>query len=287
MVTPFNEKGDVDYDRLTRHTDRLINNGVDYLVALGTTAETPTLSKQEKHDIVKCIVGTADGRIPVVVGAGGNNTAEVVETVRSMNIDGINGILSVAPYYNKPAQEGLYQHFSAISAVSEWPVILYNVPGRTGCNISADTVCRLASDFGDKIVGIKEASCDFIQIMQILKNKPENFLVISGDDAMALPMIALGGSGVISVIANAYPALFSTMIASALNGSYEKAREIHYLLLPMINAIFKEGNPAGVKTAMEIQGYIHNVLRLPLICASDPLHRHIKELHKIIQEKQR
>lgn len=283
MVTPFNERGEVDFTRLLIHTDRLIQNGVDYLVVLGTTAETPTLSGQEKQDIIKCVIDGTAGRVPLVIGMGGNCTADVVKSVQSMAAEGVNGILSVAPYYNKPNQEGLYQHFSAVAAVTNLPIILYNVPGRTGSNINAETVCRLASDFEGTIVGIKEASGDFNQIMQILHHKPEDFLVISGDDAIALPMIALGGSGIISVLGNAYPAMVSTMVASALKGSMEKAREIHYQLLPLMNAIFKEGNPTGIKAVLEIQGHIVNMLRLPLVCASDSLYKQIKQLHKAIR----
>lgn len=278
LITPFNSSGDVDFDRLALHADRLINNGVNYLVALGTTAETPTLTKQEKDDIIQCVIDANGKRVPVVAGAGGNNTAEVVETVRLLNAKKIDGLLSVAPYYNKPNQNGLYQHFSAIAAVAELPLILYNVPGRTGSNISADTVLRLASDYDGLIVAIKEASGDFNQIMNIIAEAPGDFMIISGDDAIALPMISCGGKGVISVIGNAYPAQFSGMIAAALEGAYDKARELHFKLLPMMQAIFKEGNPTGVKAAIEIQGLIDNVLRLPLIPASQKLYEEIKSL---------
>lgn len=278
MITPFNLSGDVDYDRLASHTDRLINNGINYLVVLGTTAETPTLTKKEKDDIIQCVIDANGKRVPVVVGAGGNNTADVVETVRSLNKNNIDGLLSVAPYYNKPNQNGLYQHFSAIAAVSDLPVILYNVPGRTGSNISADTVLRLANDFDSVIVAVKEASGDFNQIMNILSDAPGDFMVLSGDDAIGLPMISCGSKGIISVIGNAYPAQFSGMVAAALENAYDKAREIHFQLLPMMQAIFKEGNPTGVKAAMEIQGLIENVLRLPLIPASKKLYEEIRGL---------
>jgi len=278
MVTPFNPVGDVDFDRLILHTDRLIRNGINYLVVLGTTAETPTLSASEKSDVVRCVVDACGGRVPIIVGAGGNDTRSAVEMMKTMDLNGVNGLLSVAPYYNKPSQEGMYQHFSALAAVADLPVMLYNVPGRTGSNISAETVLRLANDFRGTIVAVKEASGDFEQVMDIIGKKPEDFLVVSGDDSITLPMIAIGGDGVVSVIGNAYPALFSTMVSAALDGSFEKARELHYRLSPMMKAIFKEGNPAGVKASMEIQGWIENVLRLPLVPATEKLYQEIREL---------
>lgn len=278
LVTPFNQVGEVDFDKLILHTDRLISNGINYLVVLGTTAETPTLSAKEKADVVRCVVDANGGRVPVIVGAGGNDTRSAVESVKTMDLNGVNGLLSVAPYYNKPSQEGMYQHFSAIAAVAERPVMLYNVPGRTGSNISAELALRLANDFPGTIVAVKEASGNFEQVMDIIQHKPEDFLVISGDDSITLPMIALGGNGVVSVLGNAYPAMFSTMVAAALEGSFNKARELHYRLLPMMKAIFKEGNPAGVKAAMEIQGWIENVLRLPLVPATGKLYQEISEL---------
>ncbi len=278
LVTPFNQVGEVDFDKLILHTDRLIRNGINYLVVLGTTAETPTLSAKEKADVVRCVVDANGGRVPVIVGAGGNDTRSAVESVKTMDLNGVNGLLSVAPYYNKPSQEGMYQHFSAIAAVAELPVMLYNVPGRTGSNISAELAVRLANDFPGTIVAVKEASGNFEQVMDIIQHKPEDFLVISGDDSITLPMIALGGDGVVSVLGNAYPAMFSTMVAAALEGSFNKARELHYRLLPMMKAIFKEGNPAGVKAAMEIQGWIENVLRLPLVPATGKLYQEISEL---------
>lgn len=278
MVTPFNPVGDVDFDRLILHTDRLIRNGINYLVVLGTTAETPTLSASEKSDVVRCVVDACGSRVPIIVGAGGNDTRSAVEMMKTMDMNGVNGLLSVAPYYNKPSQEGMYQHFSALAAVADLPVMLYNVPGRTGSNISAETVLRLANDFRGTIVAVKEASGDFEQVMDIIEKKPEDFLVVSGDDSITLPMIAIGGDGVVSVIGNAYPALFSTMVSAALDGSFEKARELHYKLSPMMKAIFKEGNPAGVKASMEIQGWIENVLRLPLVPATEKLYQEIREL---------
>lgn len=284
MVTPFDRKGEVDYAKLAQHTDSLVIHGINYLVVLGTTAETPTLTAEEKQKVVRHVVEANRDRIPVIVGAGGNDTRSVVELVRSMDINGVSGLLSVAPYYNKPSQEGMYQHFSSIAAVSEIPLMLYNVPGRTGSNIKAETVLRLARDFPGKIVAVKEASGDFDQVMSIIREKPEGFQVVSGDDSIALPIIASGGDGVVSVIANAYPALFSTMVAAALEGSMDKARELHYKLLPMMKAIFKEGNPAGVKASMEIQGWIENVLRLPLIPVTGTLYSEIRELDRRIRE---
>lgn len=278
MITPFTQAGEVDLDTLGMLTDRLINHGVSYLVVLGTTAETPVLKDKEKEEVIRCVVDACGKRVPIIAGAGGNDTRAVVERVKSMNLNGIDGILSVAPYYNKPTQVGIYQHFAAISAVSEVPVMLYNVPGRTGSNISAETTLRLANDFQGTIVAIKEASGNFDQVMEIIREKPEKFLVVSGDDAITLALIALGGDGLVSVIGNAYPALVSTMVAAALEGAMEKARELHYKLLPMMRAIFKEGNPTGVKAALEIRGLIKNVLRLPLIPATEMLYQEIEAL---------
>jgi 4-hydroxy-tetrahydrodipicolinate synthase len=280
MVTPFTRSGEVDYDRLMAHTDRLIGKGVNYLVVLGTTAETPTLSGREKEDVVRCVVDTCGGRVPLVVGAGGNDTRSVVEAIRQMDISGIDCLLSVVPYYNKPGQEGIYQHFSSIAAVSDLPLMLYNVPGRTGANMHAETVLRLATDFPDRVLAVKEASGDFEQISAIVRDKPGDFQVVSGDDSITLPMISLGGSGAVSVIGNAYPALFSTMVAASLEGAFAKAREIHLRLFPMMKAIFREGNPAGIKAAMEIQGGIDNILRHPLTPVSTALYREIAELDR-------
>ncbi|MEN8155982.1 MAG: 4-hydroxy-tetrahydrodipicolinate synthase [Bacteroidota bacterium] len=283
LVTPFSRSGDVDFDKLGIHTERLINNGINYLVVLGTTAETPTLSEVEQQDVVRCVVDACGGRVPIVVGAGGNDSRAVIEKIKGMNRDGIDAILSVVPYYNKPTQEGLYQHFSAIAAASDLPLMLYNVPGRTGTNMSAETILRLASDYTDTVVAVKEASGDFEQITEVLREKPSGFQVISGDDSVTLPMVSLGGSGVISVIGNGYPALFSTMVAAALEGAYEKARELHFRMAPMMKAIFREGNPAGIKASMEIQGWIENVVRLPLVPVSSSLNNEIRELDSKLQ----
>jgi len=283
MITPFQKNGEIDFDRLTLHTDRLINHGIGYLVVLGTTAETPTLSIKEKEEVLNCVIKACGNRIPVMAGVGGNDTRAVTEALKSRWLKGVHGILSVSPYYNKPTQEGIYQHFAAVTSVSESPVMLYNVPGRTSSNISAETCIRLATDFQETIIGIKEASGDFTQVMDIIRERPDGFIVASGDDAIALPMISAGGDGVISVIGNAYPSLMSTMVAAALDGSYEKARELHYSLFPMMKAIFMEGNPAGVKASMEIQGWIENSLRLPLIPVTNRLYEEIAQLDSLLQ----
>jgi len=280
MITPFKQNGEIDFNSLSILTDSLINNGINYLVVLGTTAETPTLSSKEKSDVVSCVVEANGGRVPVMVGAGGNDTRSVVELVKSMKIPGVDSLLSVSPYYNKPTQEGIYQHFAAIAAVTELPVMLYNVPGRTGSNMTSDTMLRLAHDFTGTIVAVKEASGNFEQVMEVIRERPENFLVVSGDDSITLPLISAGGDGVVSVIGNAYPSLMSTLAEAALSGDYKKAREVHYRLFPMMKAIFKEGNPAGVKASMEIQGWIKNVLRLPLIGATSTLYQEITELDR-------
>ncbi len=283
MITPFKLNGEIDFTKLSLLSDKLVNNGINYLVVLGTTAETPTLSSKEKSDVVSCVVEANGGRVPIMVGAGGNDTRSVVELVKSMKIPGVDSLLSVCPYYNKPTQEGIYQHFAAIAAVTELPVMLYNVPGRTSSNMTSDTMLRLAHDFTGTIMAVKEASGNFEQVMEILRDRPETFLVVSGDDSITLPMISAGGDGVVSVIGNAYPSLMSTLAKTALSGDYEKAREVHYRLFPMMKAIFKEGNPAGVKASMEIQGWIENVLRLPLIGASSNLYQEITELDRQLQ----
>jgi 4-hydroxy-tetrahydrodipicolinate synthase len=285
MITPFQSNGEIDFDRLMIHANSLIEQGVNYLVVLGTTAETPTLSPGEKKDVLRSVQEANGGRVPLMLGIGGNDTREVIAAIRNTGTENIQALLSVSPYYNKPSQEGIYQHFAAIASVSELPVMLYNVPGRTGSNMSAGTACRLAFDFPDTVLGVKEASGNFEQVMELIRERPEGFLVVSGDDSMTLPMIAAGGDGAISVIGNAYPALTSLMVAAALDGSYVKARELHYMLFPLMRAIFKEGNPAGVKAAMEIRGWIHNVLRLPLIPASPSLYQEIAGLDSELKEK--
>ncbi len=263
LVSPFTEKGRIDFNALSMLCSSLIEKGIDYLVALGTTAETPTLSKQEKGDILRCIIDANQGRVPIMAGAGGNDTRAAVEAIKALPVNGLHGVLSVAPYYNKPGQEGLYQHFSSLAAVSDLPLVLYNVPGRCAVNMSANTVLRLAYDH-DGIIAIKEASGDMQQVSDIIREMPAGFKVFSGDDADALPMIALGASGLISVIGNAYPGQLSAMVHDALQGKWDAARNMHHRLSPMMRAIFREGNPAGIKAALALQGKIENVLRLPL-----------------------
>lgn len=263
IVTPFRSDDSVDFRSLQKLLNHLIEGGVDYIVALGTTGESVTLNNDERRAVIEFAKEAIEDKIPLVVGIGGNNTHQILSTIGETDFTGIDAILSVAPYYNKPGQKGLYQHFRAIASESPVPVILYNVPGRTGSNISADTVIQLAKDFRN-IVAVKEASGNFSQIMEIIRQAPEGFQVISGDDGITLPMISLGGAGVISVLANAFPAHWSEMVRHALKGNFKTARDIHYRMLPMIELLFAEGNPAGVKAALSVMNIITNNLRLPL-----------------------
>jgi 4-hydroxy-tetrahydrodipicolinate synthase len=285
IVTPFRKDCSIDFKSLQKLVNHLISNGVEYLVVLGTTGETPTLTNDEKNAIVSFVVETADKRVPIVVGIGGNYTDAIVEKIKDTDFNGIDAILSVGPYYNKPSQTGYYEHFKAIANVSPVPLILYNVPGRTGSNISAETVLQLSKEFKNHIIGVKEASGNFSQIMNILKYKHDRFRVFSGDDALAYPLITLGASGVISVIANAFPAEFSTMIRHTLQGKLDEAKKIHYSLLPVIDSIFAEGSPAGVKAVLEILGISSNFLRLPIVPISKDLYKKLEkqvgELKKI------
>lgn len=264
LITPFKQDDSIDFDALGRLIEYQIKNGADYLVVLGTTAETPTLSDAEKQEIMHFVVRKAAGRLPLVAGIGGNNTRTVVEHIRTDNLDGFDAILSACPYYNKPSQEGLYAHFKAIAQAAEKPLILYNVPGRTGVNMTADTTLRLANDFRN-IVAIKEASGNFPQIDDIIKNKPPHFAVISGDDGITFPLITLGAVGVISVIGNAFPNAFSRMVRLALEGDYAGARNIHHHFTELIKLLFVEGNPAGIKSMLSAMGFCENKLRLPLV----------------------
>ncbi len=264
IVTPFLKDGNVDFKSLEKIVNHLIKGKVEYIVAMGTTGESVTLRKDEKAAVTKHIIKVSAGRVPIVLGIGGNNTAEVVHSLDSTDLAGITAILSVCPYYNRPNQEGLYQHFKAVAEASPLPVILYNVPGRTSCNLSDETTLRLAKDFNN-IIGIKEASGNMIQIMNIIKNKPKNFLVISGDDQITLPIIACGGDGVISVVANAYPKDFSEMTRQALAGNFVEARKLHYKLISITNLLFADGSPAGVKAALEIMKLCSAYVRLPLV----------------------
>ncbi len=264
LITPFKNDESIDYDALARLVELQIKSGTDYLVVCGTTAETPTLTELEKEDVTRFVVQSAVGRLPIVLGVGGNNTKEVVERLKTSDFKGIDAILSVTPYYNKPSQEGLYQHYAAIAKASPLPVILYNVPGRTGVNMAGETTLRLAKEFKN-ICAIKEASGNFTQIDEIIKNKPADFMVISGDDGITFPLITLGAKGVISVIGNAFPREFSRMVRLALQGDYFSARQIHHHFNELNQLLFVEGNPAGVKSMLAVMGFIDNKLRLPLV----------------------
>jgi 4-hydroxy-tetrahydrodipicolinate synthase len=264
LITPFKEDDRVDYEALDRMIDHLVENGTDYIVALGTTAETPALSDKEKKEITHVIVERVRRRIPVVLGIGGNCTHNVLAQIDHTDFKGIDAVLSVAPYYNKPSQEGLYQHFKAIAKVSPRPVILYNVPGRTGVNMTAATTLRLACEF-ENITAIKEASGNISQMDDIIKHKPSEFQVISGDDGITFPLIALGAVGVISVIGNAFPKEFGRMVRLALRGDYAGARIIHSRFVELFELLFVDGNPAGVKCMLNMMGFIENKLRLPLV----------------------
>ena len=264
LITPFTEDGAVDYEALSRLIDYQLDNGADFFCILATTGETPCLSLAERAQIKSAIVRQVAGRVPILIGCGGNNTAAVVEELKNGDFSGIDGVLSVCPYYNKPSQEGLYQHFKAIAAATELPVVLYNVPGRTGINLKPETTCRLAKDCKN-IVAIKEASGSLEQVDEIIKYKPNDFEVISGDDALTFPMIACGAVGVISVIGNALPKEFSRMIRLEFNGEFEAAQKIHHKFTDLYSLLFVDGNPAGVKALLTEMGFIKNQLRLPLV----------------------
>lgn len=264
LVTPFDTNGDIDYKALENLVEYQLDNGADFLCILATTGETPCLSSEEKKELTTFIKSVVKGHVPILKYCGGNYTAAVVEEIKGADWQGIDGILSICPYYNKPSQEGLYQHFKAIAEVSPLPVVMYNVPGRTGVNMTAETTVRIATDFSN-IVGIKEASGDLEQIDEIMKRKPNNFEVISGDDALTFPMIVSGAVGVISVIGNALPKEFSRMIRLEFNGEFEAARKIHHQFTELYKLLFVDGNPAGCKALLSDMGMIENVLRLPLI----------------------
>ena len=264
LITPFCKDGSVDEQALVKLITYQLDNGADFLCILATTGETPSLSVEEKARIKQLVVQTVNHRVPILMGCGGNNTAAVVEELKTGDFQGIDGVLSVCPYYNKPSQEGLYQHFKAIAAATSLPVVLYNVPGRTGVNLKAETTVRLARDCKN-IVAIKEASGSLEQVDEIIKNKPDDFDVISGDDALTFPMISWGAVGVISVIGNALPREFSKMIRLEFKGEYEGARKIHHKFTDLFSLLFIDGNPAGVKAMLHEMGMIENVLRLPLV----------------------
>ena len=274
LVTPFQKNGSVDFPALEKLIDYVIENGVNYLVALGTTAETPTLTAKEKKEILAFIIEKANKRVPVVCGIGGNHTAEVIVQLNEYQLTHVAGILSVAPYYNKPSQEGIYQHFKAIATATDKPIILYNVPGRTVTNILPATALRLAHECKN-IIAIKEASGNLAQCMELVKSKPGHFAVLSGDDDLVLPQIAIGMEGVISVAANCYTKDFTAMVDWALQGDFYKAQQLHYQLLDRIRLLFAEGNPTGVKYVLSKMNICENVLRLPLVTASEELSKKI------------
>ncbi len=277
IITPFKKDLSIDFEGLEKQIEHLIANGVNYLVVLGTTGESVTQTESEKEELVKFIIEKVNKRIPIVLGIGGNNTQALVNKIKKTDFSQIDAVLSVAPYYNKPTQEGLYQHFKAIAEACPVDIILYNVPGRTCSNINAETTVRLARDFNN-IVAIKEASGDFSQVMNIITDKPKDFIVVSGDDAITLPLMSVGVSGVISVVANGFPKEFSNMVQLALNNKFNEAEEIHYKLLELINYLFVEGNPAGIKATLEILGIIENNLRLPLVPVSKQTYEKLDEL---------
>lgn len=276
LVTPFNDDKSIDFDALKKLLDHVIFGGVNYLVVMGTTGESAVLSPQEKSELVKYVKKQSGEKLPLVMGIGGNNTQAVINTIKNTDFSGISGILSVAPYYNKPTQAGLYKHYKAIAQASPVPVILYNVPGRTSVNIAAETTVQLARDF-ENIAAVKEASGNFDQIMQIIKNKPTDFQVISGDDPLTVPLISIGAEGVISVSANAKPEKFSQTVQAALDGNFLKAAQDHYQLVDFINSLFLEGNPGGVKAALNILGICKNIVRSPLAPVSPETYEVIKE----------
>lgn len=280
LVTPFKKDFSVDVEALKRIVNFQIDNGIDYLVVLGTTAETATLSKQEKELVIQTIVDANNGRLPLVLGVGSNNTQEVIDELKTRNLSDFTAILSVSPYYNKPTQEGIYQHFKAIAEVSPLPIILYNVPGRTASNMLPSTVLRLANEFKN-VVAIKEAAGDIVQAMTLIKNKPKDFLVISGDDMITLPMVLAGGAGVISVIGEGFPKEFSEMVRLGLNKRVEEAYKIHYLLADSIDMIFEQGNPAGIKEIFKSLGLSENTVRLPLVNVNEDL---ANRLHSFVNK---
>lgn len=284
LVTPFKQDFSIDTEALKRIVNFSIDGGIEYLVVLGTTAENATLSPDEKELVIRTVIEANNGVLPLVLGVGGNNTAKVVEELKTRDLSAFAAILSVSPYYNKPTQEGIYQHFKAVAEASPIPVILYNVPGRTASNMLPSTVLRLANDF-ENVVAIKEAAGDIVQAMQLLKDKPKDFLVISGDDMIALPMVLAGGSGVISVIGQGFPKEFSEMIRLGLNRKVDEAFKTQYLLAECIDMIFEQGNPAGIKQVFLSLGISENTVRLPLVNVDDSLANRIDEFVKKVNRK--
>lgn len=276
LVTPFKSDKSIDFDALERIVNHVIDGNVEYLVVLGTTGESVVLSKEEKKEVIAKIVSVNNKRLPLVLGVASNCTADVVSELKNTDLSDFDAILSVSPYYNKPSQEGIYQHFKAVAEASPLPIILYNVPGRTASNMAPETIVRLANDF-DNVIGVKEAAGDLVQAMKIIQHKPEDFLVISGDDMIALPMTLAGGAGVISVIGEGIPNEFSEMIRLGLKGEVKKAYDLHYKVADAIDYIFEEGNPVGIKAMFAELGLCTNDVRLPLVEASEALQQKIKE----------
>lgn len=270
LITPFKKDFSVDTAALEKIVDFQVENGIDYLVVLGTTAESATLTADEKELVINTVIKANAGRLPLVLGVGGNNTADVVAELKTANLSAFTAVLSVSPYYNKPTQEGIYQHFKAVAQASPLPVILYNVPGRTGSNMLPETVLRLANDFNN-IVAIKEAAGDIVQAMKLIQHKPEGFLVISGDDMITLPMVLAGGAGVISVIGEGFPKEFSQMVRLGLEKKADEAYKIHYRIMDSIDMIFEQGNPAGIKEVFKALGLCENTVRLPLVNVNEDL----------------
>ncbi len=275
MVTPFKTDGQIDFESLARIVENLIAGGVDHLCVLGTTAETPTLSPTERLEVVKFVIKQVKGRIPMMVGCSSNCTAAVLEQIKDYQLDGIDAILSAVPFYNKPSQEGIYRHFAEIAKASAKPIVLYNVPGRTGVNMTAQTTLRIAREFKN-VIGIKEASGNMEQVKEIIAGAPEGFRVIIGDDSLAMEAIRNGAAGVISVIGNAVPKRFSQLVHATMQGNYAEAEQIQKQLSPLYGLLFKEGSPCGVKALMSDRGILENVMRLPLVPVSDALHKEIQ-----------
>lgn len=283
LITPFNEDYSVDYKSLENIVEFTLSNGADFLVALGTTSEAPVLTQEEKADVLKTIIKTANHRCPIMLGMGGNNTMSLIDSIKNQDFKGVDGILSVVPYYNKPNQRGMKAHFEAVADNSQVPVVLYNVPGRVGVNLQSSTCVELAKH--PNIVAVKEASGNLQQIMEILRDKPDDFDLLSGDDGITQPMMALGAKGVISVAANGYPEMFCKMVTAMLNDDSETALKLHYKMLKMNNLIFADGNPAGIKSLMSSRNLCKNILRLPLVTANDNVQADIKRELELMGNK--
>jgi 4-hydroxy-tetrahydrodipicolinate synthase len=281
LVTPFLKNGSIDYPSLEKIVTHTVKGGVDFLVALGTTAETPTLTAQEKQELLAAIVRFANGQVPVVCGIGGNNTAEVLQQLKKYDLSGVDAIMSVTPYYNKPTQEGLYQHYKAIASATDKAIILYNVPGRTGCNLLPATAIRLANECSN-IVAVKEASGNMAQCLELIQNKPDHLTVLSGDDDLTLAHMAIGMEGIISVAANCFTKDMTDIINLSIVGKFDKARKVFYRILPGINLLFADGNPAGVKCALAKMNLCDNYLRLPLVPVSDATAKNLTQYLKLL-----